>query len=103
MTLPRNTSSSRSTSTLPRASSDVGMTGNQNTSSSALIPPPPLSSCMPATSLNTVTGNHPATRGPRWLPHILPIEALDASFGDKTVIYLHYHNSSLFFILRDHL
>ena len=85
MTLPRTTSSSRSSSTLPRASSDVGMTGNP-TSSSALTPPPALSSCMPATSLNAVSGNSPSTKNSRWLPHIMPIDGSNAAYGDKSVI-----------------
>ena len=84
MTLPRSSRSSRPSSTLSRTNSDIGMAGNQS-------PQPPLSSCEQATSLNMVTGNHPATRGPRWLPHILPIEALEATLGDKTVTYLQYN------------
>ena len=86
MTLPRSSNSTASSTTpLPRTSSDVGMAEG----AAAETPPPPLSACMPATSLNTIPGTHSATKAPtRWLPHILPIDALDASFGDnKTVMH----------------
>ena len=89
MTLPRSSNpTSSSTTPLPRTSSDIGMAEG----AAALTPPPPLSACMPATSLNTIPGTHSATKSSgtktstRWLPHILPIDALDASFGDNKTV-----------------
>ena len=74
MALKRTPTTSHSPTTIPRVSSDIAMTRT-----SIPTPPPPLSSCMPATSLNP--------KSSRWLPHIMPIEGSDAIVGDRTVMY----------------
>ena len=81
MALKRTSSATHSPTAIPRASSDLAMT----TRTSIQTPPPPLSSCMPATSLNTVSC---VPKTSRWLPHIMPIEGSEASIGDRTVLYL---------------
>merc|ERR1719328_64309 len=50
------------------------------TSRSSIQTSPPISSCVPATTLNTVSGVPKTTR---WLPHIMPIEGSESNVIDR--------------------
>ena len=81
MALKRTSSASYSPATITRASCDAVMTSRSSIQTS-----PPISSCVPATTLNTVSGVPKTTR---WLPHIMPIEGSESNVIDRAVMYLY--------------